>query len=177
MSIFFNKKQGTTKGFTLVEMVIYTAFLAVLAVLAIESLMAVSKAFSYLRVSRNVNTSAEATFERVSREARNAYDVDLTQTTQGTSPGRLTLKTKDSLGANTTIEFYVDADNRLAVREGGVDAGVLMAKNTTINNFTVNVITTTNSLGVKIDLGITGSRGEVTESKNFYNTVILRRTY
>lgn len=177
MSIFFYKKQHTARGFTLVEMVIYTAFLAILVVLAINSLLAVSKAFSYLRVSRNVNTSAEATFERISRETRNAYDVDLIQTTQGTNPGRLTLKTKDALGANTTIEFYVDANSRLAVREGGVDAGVLMAKNTTVNNFVVNVITTTNSLGVKIDLSITGSRGAVTESKNFHDTVILRRTY
>ncbi|OHA84334.1 MAG: hypothetical protein A2937_01180 [Candidatus Yonathbacteria bacterium RIFCSPLOWO2_01_FULL_47_33b] len=173
----FHKKQCKTRGFTLAEMVVYTAFLAVLAVLAINALLAVSTAFSYLRVSRNMNTSAEATLERISREIRNAYDVDLLQTTQGTSPGRLTLKTKDSLGANTTIEFYVDANNRIAVREGGVDAGTLMAKNTTVNNFVVNVITTNNSLGLKVDLGITGSRGTIAESKNFYDTLILRRTY
>lgn len=190
MNLFLHKKQCAAKcflhqnffkknlgGFTLVEMVIYTAFLAILVVLAINSLLVVSKAFAYLRVSRNINTSAEAAFERISRETRNAYDVDLVQTTQGTSPGRLMLKTKDSFGANTTIEFYVDGSGRLAVREGNVNAGILMAKNTTVNNFVVNVITTTNSLGVKIDLGITGSKGIVTESKNFHDTVILRRTY
>lgn len=179
MSIFFEKTQEVKKsrGFTLVEMIIYASLLAVLSVLAINSLLVATKAFSYLRVSRNVNVSAQTTLERLSRETHNAYDVDLLQSTLGTNPGRLTLKTKDAAGANTTIEFYVDANNRLSVREGGVDAGTLSAKNTTVNNFVVTMITTTNSLGIKVNLGLTGSRGAVTESKNFYDTIILRRTY
>jgi len=96
------------RGFTLIEMVVYTAILGIIAVLAINSTLAMTRAFTSLRVSRDINSSATALFERLTRDIRGAYGVDLAQSDLGSNPGRLTLNTKDGGGSNTTIEFYVD---------------------------------------------------------------------
>lgn len=168
-----NKKKNLG-GFTLVEMVIYVAFVAILSVLAITATLTVMKAFSSLRLTRDINQSATVALERMSREIRNAYDVDTAQSTLGTSPGRLMLNTKDSLGANTTVEFYVDGSNQLGVKEGGIDKGTLMAKNVTLTNMVFNQIATGNSKAIKINMTIRDAYGILAQATKFYNTIVLR---
>lgn len=161
------------RGFTLVEMVIYVAFLAILSILAIEATMVVMKSFYTLRITNNINQSATVALERMSREIRNAYDIDAAQSTLGANPGRLTLKTKDLGGSNTTVEFYTSG-NQIRIKEGGIDKGSLMTKNTIITNLVFRQITTTNSKAVKIELTLRDAYGALQKDSNFYNTIMLR---
>lgn len=161
------------QGFTLVEMIIYIAFFAVLSLLALEATLVVMKSFYTLRLTQSVNQSATVGLERMSREIRDAYDIDTTNSTFGTSPGRLTLKTKDSSDANTTIEFYVSG-SQMGIKEGGIDQGSLMTKNATITNLIFRFITTANSKAVKIEMTIHDARTVLKQDAKFYDTIILR---
>lgn len=166
----FNKKSG----FTLVEMVIYVAFFSILSALAVGATIMVMKAFYSLRLTQSVNESATVAVERLSREIRSAYDFDTTQSTFGTNPGRLTLKTKDATGVNTTVEFYMDTSNQLGLKEGGVDRGSLVTRNAVFTNLVFWPITTTNSKAIKIEATIQDARSETVQSANFYDTIVLR---
>ena len=170
---FPQKMQG---GFTLVEMVVYSAILGVIAVLATNSTIVMTRAFTDLRVSRDLNSSATALFERMTRDVRGAYDIDAAQSTLGTNPGRLMLNTKDAAGTNTTIEFYVTG-NRVSIREGGIDQGAIMTSSTSVTNFVVRELTSTNTKAVKVEATISATRGGVTKTRNFNTTVVLRGTY
>lgn len=164
------------RAFTLVEMVVYSAILGVIAVLATNSTLAMTRAFTDLRVSRDLNSSATALFERLTRDVRSAYDIDAAQSTFGSNPGRLMLNTKDSGGANTTIEFYVTG-NRVNIREGGVDQGSIMTTSTSASSFIVRELANTNTKAVKVEATISATRGGITKTRNFNTTVVLRGTY
>ncbi len=165
------------KGFTLVEMVVYAAVLGVLSVLAINSTFIMTQAYASLRVSRDLNQSATAVLERMTREIRAASGIDPSSVT-GTNPSDLVLNTKDAGGAITTVEFYKDlTDNLIKVKEGGIAKGSLMTSSTQVNNFVVRTMSGTNSKAVKIELTITATRGTKSKTRNFYNTVVLRGSY
>lgn len=161
-------------GFTLVEMIIYIAFFAVLSVVTVNATIMVMKSFYSLRITQNISQSATTALERMSREIRNAYDIDTVNSTFGTSPGRLTLSTKDNFGANTTVEFYVNAGNQLNMKIGTVDQGALMTKSVTITNLVFYLITNINSKSIKIEMTLRDSRADITKTVKFYDTIVLR---
>lgn len=171
MRLNINKK----RGFTLVEMIIYVAFFAMLSIIAVNGTIVAMKSFYSLRLNQSINESATVALERMSREIRNAYDVDLTQSTLApTSPGRLTLKTKDASGTDTTVEFYVDGASQLNLKVGGVDNGPLVTKNVTLTNLVFWTITNTNSKAIKIEMTLHDSRATSAKSSKFYDTIVLR---
>lgn len=175
---FFNKKLARGKGFTLVEMVIYAGMLGILGVLAINSTLTMTRAFTDLRVSRDLNSSATALFERLTREIRGAKSVNTSYSTFDSPTGWLTLNTTDSSGAATTVEFYIDiADNLVKIREGGAAQGAIMTPRTSITNFYLRQLTNTNSDAIKIDATISATRGTITKTRKFYSTVVMRESY
>lgn len=167
----YNKKKS---GFTLVEMILYVGFFSVLSTLTITATFLIMKSFYVLRLTQSVNQSATVALERLSREIRNAYDVDTLQSTFNVNPGRLMLKTKDSAGQNTTAEFYIVAGNQLGLKEGGVDKGLLVTKTVVLTNLVFRLITTGNSKAVKIEATIQDSRAADTQTTKFYDTIVLR---
>ncbi len=170
--ISFSKK--FSRGFTLVEMVIYIAFFALLSTLAIEATIVVMRSFYTLRLTQSVDQSATVALERLSHEIRNAYDFDPTQSVLGTNPGRLTLNTKDATGSNTTVEFYVDAAQQLHLREGGVEVGVLVNKSVSLPNLIFRLVATPNSKAIKVEITIKDSRTNISQMVKFYDTIVLR---
>ncbi|MBI5077862.1 MAG: hypothetical protein HZB11_00645 [Candidatus Yonathbacteria bacterium] len=168
------KRNNIKRGFTLVEMIIYIGFFAMLSIIAVNGTIVAMKSFYALRLTQSVNESATVALERMSREIRNAYDIDTTNSTFSTSTGRLTLKTKDDLGANTTVEFYVDGANQLNMKVGGVDNGPIVTKTVTLTNLIFRSISTTNSKAIKVDMTLKDSRTTSGQTSKFYDTIILR---
>lgn len=166
--------KNARRGFTLVEMLIYTAILAGISILVVQGMYVVTKSFTALRVSRDINSSGTILLERLTREIRSAYDVDTTSSTLGSSPGRLTLNTKDSSGSNTTVEFYVE-DNMVKIKEGGVAQGAVTTANTEVTNFVLREIVGANSKAIKVEVTLSETRAGTTQARNFYSTVLLRQ--
>lgn len=173
--IFIGVNPQSGRGFTLIEMVVYAAVLGVLTVVAINSMLVMTQAYASLRASRDLNASATAVLERMTREIRTATGIDATSVL-GTNPSDLVLNTKDAGGAATTVEFYVQ-NGLINVKEGGVAKGSLMTSSTQAGNFIVRTISGTNSKAVKIDLTMTATRGTKSKTRNFYNTIVLRGSY
>lgn len=164
------------KGFSLIEMIIYAVILSILTIVTINSTFSVIRSFSEFRVARDLNSSAASLLERLSREIRTAYDIDVNQSSFGVNPGRLTLKTNPTGGADTTMEFYVE-NGALKIKEGGVAMGSLTSSSTAITNFMVRSLSNQNSNAIKTELGLTATRGSISKSGNFYSTIILRGGY
>lgn len=173
MSLFSLPKR---RGFTLIEMVVYAAMLGVISVLAINSVLSMTRAFADLRASRDVNSSATALFERLTRDIRTAYDVDVMQSTFGTNPGRLTVNTRDVAGASTTVEFFEDS-GAIKIRQGGVLEGAITTTTTTVTNFVVYHLLNANTEAIKVDATLSATYGGATKSRNFSTTIVLRGTY
>lgn len=170
----FNIQYSARRGFTMVEMVIYIAFFAMLSVLSVNATILVMKSFYTLRITQNISQSATTAMERMSREIRNAYDVDtLNSTLAPTSPGRLTLLTKDASGNPSSVEFYVTG-SQLNMKVGGIDKGSLMTKSVTLTNLVFYSISTTNSKAVKIEMSLRDSRSDIVKTVKFYDTIVLR---
>lgn len=169
------KSKSSPRGFTLIEMVVYAAVLGVLSVLAMNSTLIMTQVYSSLRASRDLNQSATTVLERMTREIRTANAIDASSVINA-NPSDLVLNTKDSGGANTTVEFYV-LNGLINIKEGGVAQGTLMTSSTQVDNFVVRTITSTNFKAVKIELTMTATRGTKSKTRNFYNTIVLRDSY
>lgn len=164
------------KGFTLIEMIIYAGILSVLTIVTVNATFSAIKSFAEFRVSRDLNSSASSLMERMTREIRMAHGIDEAQSTFGANPGRLTLLTEDSSGANTTVEFYVE-NGTLKIKEGGVAMGALTSSSTAVTNFIVRSLSNPKSSAIKTELGLTAARSGISKSGNFYSTIILRGGY
>jgi len=176
MNYHQRNRKNNKSGFSLLEMVLYIGIMAIISVLAMQSLFVMIRAFTNIRVMQDLNSSAATAVERMAFEIRSAYDVDTGNSTLGTNPGMLALLTTDSGGSNTTAGFSIVSDT-LRVSEGGVDAGALTAPNIVVDSLIFNSIITTNSEAVKIQIQLSATRGNTTETKTFYDTIILRGSY
>ena len=172
----YSSQRKLVGGFTLIEMIVYVVILGIIAVLAVNSTLEMTKAYVNLRVSRDMNASATAVLERMTREIRGADDIDAAQSVFGANPGRLMLNTKDAGGADTTVEFYLE-NGLIKVKEGGVAKGALMTSSTQASSFIVRSLSNSNSNAIKIDLTIAATRGNVSKTRSFYNTIVLRGSY
>jgi len=166
-------KSGT--GFTLIEMLIYISILAVVSVLAINSTFGMLRAFSDIRVTRDINNTATVVLERMAREIRNANGID-GQSVIGSNPGKLVLNTKDNIGVGTTVEFFINGST-LRVKENVVDQGALHPQSVAIDNLVFYSLSNSASLAVRVELQLTGTRGDIQKTKKFYTTVVLRDSY
>lgn len=165
-----------SKGFSLLEIVIYVSLFSVIAAVSMSALFQTIKAFSDLRVSRNINDSSVSVMERLTRDIKSATTVDLANSTFGASPGRLTLSTVNASGTATTVEYYV-ATSSLRIKENGVDMGSLVSAKTQVSALVFYYINTGSSIGIKTELHLTSSRASVNDIDHFYDTSVLRGSY
>lgn len=171
----FTKKQ---RGFSLMEVVIYTALFVLISGATVDAIIMTTRAFSNLRISRDINDSAIKVMERLTRDVKNATSIDLAQSTFSATPGRLTLNTLSATGTPVIIEYYVaTTTGQLRLKENGVDKGSLMSAKTQVDALVFYLISTAQTSGIKTELHLRSSRGAVQDQDHFYNTSMLRGTY
>lgn len=160
-----------TRGYTLMEAVVYVAILAVFSVIAVNAIIIILGSFRHVRAERTVNTAATVAFERVVREARAAASITTANSSFDTHPGRLTL----SLPNAATREFYIE-NGVLRVKEDGVYAGTLTASTTVIDSLIFRHLDHGTTQGVRIELTIHDTR-DPGATRQFADTAVLRGTY
>lgn len=154
------------KGYTLIELLVYLAILAVFSVFIVNSILIIMKNYNAYSVSRYVNFSATVAIERLTREIRGSSDVD-GSSVLGAHPGYLVLD---------AVEFFV-SNNQLMIDKNGQGAVVLTPSNLEVTNLVFATSTNPNSQVVKIEMTLTGRRGNYEKSENFYSTIVLRGSY
>lgn len=171
------KDMKNTKGFTLMEIVVYTAIMSVVFGLLIGSFAALMNSFAKARLLGKINSSAETAMERMTREIKSAYDIDSSLSVLNSHPGSLMLNVFDDMDNAAVTEFYLE-DGKIMISKYGSIGVFLMSSDISVNTLIFRPIyASSTSKAVKIELEIQGSAGNYQRNEKFYNTVILRGTY
>ena len=174
--VFLKKIQNRTSGFTLIETIFYLTFLVILLGIVISLIVSLSKSHQTIQATKNLESSAIFSLERMTRDIRSASSVDVGQSQLATSPnGVLVLHTTDIAGNPETLKFYVSTiTGAISVDADGTYVGPLTLAGVLVNQLEFRLATSTDSQAVKIDLGLTSVSGSASTTKNFYSTIVLR---
>ena len=162
----------TKQGYSLVEMVLYVSILSVFFIIIVNSLLSFTKPYREILALRVVERSGLDSMERIVREVRAATTVDTANSTLSSSPGVLSLVSTYN-NISTTTKFYI-SNNVLNVDVNGVYQGPLSAGSTSITNLTFYHLTNGVSSAIKINMTIEAVVGNVTKTKKYSTTVVLR---
>ena len=170
-------KTQNKNGFSIVEIIAYLAIFTALSILVINSFIVILSSFNTTNMNRKLLESGTVSMERISREIRQAKNIDIANSSLGSNPGILQLNSTDSGGNALVIKFKDENNGQLNLYSDGSLKGNLLGQNVTITSLIFNRISTTQSEVVKIEMTLRYSLGHKTKSENFYDTVVLRGGY
>lgn len=164
-----------TRGYSIIEIIVYLALFAVLTIAFVNTLIISMKSFSEIQINRDLISGGTGAFERMTREIKNATSINTGASTFNTSPGVLSLNTTDSGGSAKTVLFDV-SNNSLRLSENGTVTGNLLNPNINVTNLVFKQITTGAGTAVRIEMTIQNTKG-LSIKENFYTTAILKGSY
>jgi len=166
------------RGISIIEVIIYVAVLVLVMGFTVNAILIMTRSLNTSNVNRNIIFAAETGLERMLREIRLANSIDMAATVFNSHPGQLTLSTTDLVsGASTTIKFYLSAST-LMVREGLAAPQLLTSSTTKIANLIFRqVVGSSVSEAVKIELEMQSGEGILQKSEKFYGAAILKASY
>ncbi len=167
-------KPWRSRGFSLIETLVYIAIFTMLSIVVINALIVMIKSFRQTAVEADFLQNAEL-FERMSREIRQAKSINVTSVF-GSSPGDLKLNSTDSSGVAKTVEFLLSGQN-LQFKENGVLTGNLNTSNIQITSLIFRQITTAKGKAIKIEMSVKDTRDKAGRTENFYDTIEMRGSY
>ncbi len=166
-----------TAGFTLIEAVIYVVAFAIISIALVDVIISINKTYGAIKSTQALETSASDILNGLSRDIRNATSIDSASSTFGVSPGSLGLLSKDNFGNVRAVEYYVDSEKMLQVKENGISVGKLTSSSTPVSSLVFTQVQTNNSTAVKIDLSLQTLKDKATITESFHSTYILRGSY
>ncbi len=170
------QSRSTTKGFSLIEMLVYVALLSILLLVVINSVILIINSYRNIKTTEVLENAGLTAMDRLEAEIRNAKSIDATNSvfnSSGTS-SILTLNTSTTTPAK--VKFYATSTT-LAVDEDGVYSGPLISSNARLKTLSLWLISTSTSQAVKIELEVESGVGPSYKSAKFYDTAILRGSY
>ncbi len=169
-------KKNKQKGYSLVEMIVYLAIFTIMSVAVINSFIVVMSSFNSTRTNRDLLESGSTALERISREIRQANNIDIANSTIGSNPGVLQLNSTDSADTALVVRF-ITSNGALNLYQGGVLIDNLLGQNISVTNLIFRRISTTVGEAVKIEMTLQDTKSKNLTTVNFYNTIILRNKY
>ena len=160
-------KEGLPAGrqaFSLLEAVIYIAILSLIAVVVIESVFSLYRAYGRTRVERRLSLNGDAAIERIVRELREAASTDPAGSSFGVSPGVL------SAGGKIFSLAGVGGPLQIGSEEITSDVDVTSL-------YFYRQSTSTPSEIIKIEITLSAGEGSFLKTKNFYGSALLRKKY
>ena len=165
------------RGFSLIEMLVYVAIIAIMTISIVGILLALSDVYSRLAVVSRANSSGAAALDRIVREIRGAESIDIVTSQFATSSGVLVLNTRTSGGSPTTVSFFVDENGILQVEEGGAAAGRLTVAGVSVPELRFTRISGARSEMVVAELTLYVAYRRATTTKTFESGAVLRGSY
>ncbi|MCA9363812.1 type II secretion system protein [Candidatus Kaiserbacteria bacterium] len=158
----------TTKGFSLIEVIVYIAVLVLLSSAAVTTLLSFDTALLRNKTERVLTNAATVALERMEHDMRDALTADTTVS------GQLTLTSPDA----TTV-FSTDS-GQLVLEVDGVDQGPLTPSDVTVDSVTFTRYISAGELDtemvrVALTLSIETHAASLTET--YYVSAILRNSY
>ena len=159
-----NLKNRKENGYTVLELLFYIAFFAVLSLVVINAMITMARSFKETTIQANLAQSGTI-MERISREIRQANSI------VSISPDKTDLIL--NTGANKTMEFKLVGSD-VQILDNGSNIGNLNSPNTTVSGLIFTQISTAKSKAVKISLTVHDVAGNTAD---FQDTVVLRGSY
>ncbi|MEI6022236.1 MAG: prepilin-type N-terminal cleavage/methylation domain-containing protein [bacterium] len=163
------KKTQATKGYSLIELLVYLSIFSILCLVIIKSLVTSMTVYSQSQSYRKIQAQGELVMERMTRELRQATSV--TGGNFDANPGSITLAGKDLSGNPDTVAFSV-VNNQVQISVNGVNS-TLTGGQVASNSLIFRKVTTSNGSAVKVELQLQTVTGyKITVP--FNTTVLLR---
>lgn len=166
-------------GFTLIEVLIYSAILAIVSLVVIVFFNQLIGVNETARRAREATDNARRGLDTISQEIRHAESIYTPTSTFGSSPGQLSLETTRDLPADhdkTYVDFYVDNEQLFIKREGENEQRLTSEKVKVTNLTFTNLNGATTWPAIRISLTIeyrdpvSGPKNQVT----LLTTAVLR---
>ena len=169
-----------TRGFTLVEVLVYISILVIVVVVISAFLIWAIKTNAKAQVMRETLDNSRRAMEIMVYEIKEAENIYNPTTAFDSHPGQLSLITKKHLPTGeslTYIDFYV-FDDRLCLKKESQDPICLTSDRVEVKNLVFSQIITNQIPSVQIDLQVdykdTTGRAEYQASVNLRSVASLR---
>lgn len=165
------KKQLRTRGFSLVEMLVYLAVTVFVSTAGVLTYLSLNTVFLRYETERSVNHSAQVALERISHELRGANTVNTSLSTLGTSSSTLAL----TQGATST-QFSLNGDS-LMYTQNGVQRGALTSEDVSVVGFVAHHYVGTTTELVRVSLTLHAANNAASTTRTYYTSAVLRGSY
>ena len=166
------EKAHYTHAFTLVEMLIYIALMAVITLIVVQSLITVLKSNRGSFAEVNIRNSGYSAMEGMLRE------IYLSESIDQASFGILQMKQN---GGTNIVKFATSSDTLYFYEWPSTSTqtmiGPLTSKNIMVKSLLFSPINTGKSLAVRIQMNLEADINGQIKSEWFYGTAILRGSY
>lgn len=162
----------TSRGFTLIEAILYLALFVALSTFLIDALLVMSKAYTEVRVNRDLLESAQVSMERMTREIRSSSGAS------SSDGSALTLNTTDEHGVATSVHFDLsDGAIHMGNADAGAGIGTLSNSHVQVESLVFRIIHTTSSEAVRIEMTLKSLRSATGKTISLTDTAVLRGSY
>jgi len=173
MNNIFKKRNTKTgsKGFSLIEVVIYFGLLAIISTLVITHIISMFKNYGTVRSNQEIEYNAIAILDKLTRDVRDSESINVTDSDFDVAQGAISLRTSST----SEVLFYLE-NNKVKYTKDGILIGNLSTNSVTVSNFRIQYINASSTEAIKVDLNleITPHLQSTPISKNFYTTILLR---
>ncbi|RJQ30798.1 hypothetical protein C4572_03485 [Candidatus Parcubacteria bacterium] len=159
-------------GSTLLETVIYSAILALVAALTAQSFLAMSKTYASIRATRAVNISTVSAMERIIREIRLADTIDEAGSILSNDTGKLRI----IAGASSTEFSLIGSDVYISENGGSFDPLTSSSSEILLMRFD-KITASGTSKALRVTMETRAKVGHIQKQEKFYNTAVLRGSY
>lgn len=162
-----------SRGFTLPEMIVYVALMALLLVGVVDGVNLMLHAYRSAGSGEEVASTAQAALSRLEYETRRASAV-ATSSVLGTDPSDLMLSTTDASGSPETLEFSA-ANRMLYMTVNGDVPAPLLPADVSLESFVATATTTPHAQAVTFTISMRG--GIAPNTTTFRDSAVLRGSY
>ena len=163
-------EHSKSKGFSLVEILIYLAIFTTLSILVINSFINIISSFNTTNTNRKLQEAGLGSMERVVREIRQAKSIDIANSSSNT----LQLNSTNSSNNPMIIKIISENNDLNLYKDSNLEGNLLLSK-IDLTSLVFRRISTSLGEAVKIEMTLQDQRSD--KAVNFYDTVILRGEY
>lgn len=156
------------RGYTLVEMVIYVALLAMLVGVVVTVLLGIVNSYKHIEVSLDLQRNTQA-LDRIVRELQSATTINDGSSTFDSSPGTLVYTT--FAGDTRTVDLSGDS---ISLSENGSALGNLTTGDVVVTNMVFRYLNGFFSDAIKIEMTMEAGSGDAYRSESFSVTTVVR---
>lgn len=172
------KRHKKADGFTLIEILIYLGLISIFTVVITNLFLSESKTWLSARASRDASDAGRLITERIIHEIRLARSVDILESVLDSNPGKLVLETFESATSTqeSIVEIFLEG-NEIKIRRNYGESFPLSGGSISVTNLVFYHLLSPNSELVRVELGLTASKGKVSSQKTFISSSVLKGSY